>query len=100
MASEERRTKSTEELIKELRSAVWNYGAAGRDNIIKKYGVEAYKAAQTAIDKDRYYRLRESREYKKHGRAVRERITKKEYLAIKKITQEYIARCNKSGAEE
>ena len=49
---------------------------------------------------DRYYRLRESREYKKHGKAVRERITKKEYLAIKKITQEYIARCNKSSAEE
>lgn len=49
---------------------------------------------------DRYYRLRESREYKKHGKAVRERITKKEYLAIKKITQEYIARCNKSSAGE
>lgn len=52
MASEERRTISTEELIKELRSAVWNYGTAGRDNIIKKYGVEAYEAAQTAIDKE------------------------------------------------
>ncbi len=52
MASEERRTISTEELKKELASAVWNYGAAGRDNIIKKYGVEAYEAAQTAIDKE------------------------------------------------
>lgn len=52
MASEERRTISTEELIKELESAVWNYGAAGRDNIIKKYGVEAYEAAQTAIHEE------------------------------------------------
>lgn len=52
MASEERRAISTEELIKELESAVWNYGAAGRDNIIKKYGVEAYEAAQTAIHEE------------------------------------------------
>lgn len=52
MASEERRTISTEELIKELGSAVWNYGTAGRDNIIKKYGVEAYEAAQTAIHEE------------------------------------------------
>lgn len=50
MASEERRTKSTEELIKELRSAVWNYGAAGRDNITKQYGAAAYKAAQTIVN--------------------------------------------------
>lgn len=52
MASEEKRTISTEEIIKELESAVWNYGAAGRDNIIKKYGVEAYEAAQTAIHEE------------------------------------------------
>lgn len=52
MAREERRAISTEELIKELRSTVWNYGATGHDNIIKKYGVEAYEAAQTAIDKE------------------------------------------------
>lgn len=52
MAREERGAISTEELIKELKSTVWNYGTAGRDNIIKKYGVEAYKAAQTAIDKE------------------------------------------------
>ena len=52
MAREERKPISTEGLIKELKSAVWNYGAAGRDNIIKKYGAEAYEAAQTAIDKE------------------------------------------------
>lgn len=59
-----------------------------------------YTEYEHDVEYDRYYRLRESREYKKHGKAVRERITKKEYLAIKKITQEYIARCNKSSAEE
>lgn len=64
MASEERRTISTEELIKELGSAVWNYGAAGRDNIIKKYGVEAYEAAQTAIHEEVREKARGSRQAK------------------------------------
>jgi hypothetical protein len=43
--------------------------------------------------------LRESREYKKHGKAVRQRITKKEYLAVKKITEKYIALHSKAGEE-
>lgn len=52
MASEERRTISPEELIKEIKSGVWGYGAVRRDNIIKKYGVEAYEEAQTIIDEE------------------------------------------------
>lgn len=47
MASEERRTKSTEELVKEIKSGVWGYGAERRDNITKQYGAAAYKAAHT-----------------------------------------------------
>jgi hypothetical protein len=50
MASEERRTKSTEELVKEIKSGVWGYGVGRRDNIIKQYGVEAYEAAQTIVN--------------------------------------------------
>lgn len=66
MASEERRTISTEKLIKEIKSAVWNYGAVGRDNIIKQYGVEAYEAAQTAIhDEVREKARREAEEREK-----------------------------------
>lgn len=52
MASEERRTKSTEELVKEIKSGVWGYGVGRRDNIIKQYGVEAYEAAQTIINEE------------------------------------------------
>lgn len=33
MASEERRTKSTEELVKEIKSGVWGYGAERRGSI-------------------------------------------------------------------
>lgn len=50
MASEERRTKSTEELVKEIKSGVWGYGAERRDNITKQYGAAAYKAAQTIVN--------------------------------------------------
>ena len=64
-----------------------------KDGVVK-YWVRAHEVTcnyteyEHDVEYDRYYRLRESREYKKHGKAVRERITKKEYLAIKKITQE------------
>lgn len=59
-----------------------------------------YTEYEHDVEYNRYYRLRESREYKKHGKAVRERITKKEYLAIKKITEKYIALHSKGGAAD
>lgn len=50
MESEERRTKSTEELADEIISGVWGCGAERRDNITKQYGAAAYKAAQTIVN--------------------------------------------------
>ena len=50
MASEERRTKSTEELADEIINGVWGCGAERRDNITKQYGAAAYKAAQTIVN--------------------------------------------------
>ena len=70
-----------------------------KDGVVK-YWVRAHEVTcnYTEYEHDRYYMLRESREYKKHGKAVRKRITKKEYLAIKKITEKYIALHSKGGA--
>ena len=45
MASEKRRTKSTEELADEIINGVWGCGAERRDNITKQYGAAAYAAA-------------------------------------------------------
>lgn len=74
-----------------------------KDGVVK-YWVRAHEVTcnyteyEHDVEYDRYYMLRESREYKKHGKVVRERITKKEYLAIKKITEKYIALHSKGGA--
>lgn len=67
-----------------------------KDGVVK-YWVRAHEVTcnyteyEHDVEYNRYYMLRESREYKKHGKAVRQRITKKEYLAVKKITEKYIA---------
>lgn len=42
--------KSAEELADEIINGVWGCGAERRDNITKKYGAAAYKAAQTIVN--------------------------------------------------
>lgn len=42
--------KSAEELADEIINGVWGCGAERRDNITKKYGAAAYKAAQAIVN--------------------------------------------------
>ena len=50
MASEERRTKSTEELADEIINGVWGSNPERRENITAKYGADAYRAAQAIVN--------------------------------------------------
>lgn len=54
--------KSAEELADEIINGVWGCGAERRDNITKKYGAAAYKAAQTIVNE----RIRKE-EHKRRG---------------------------------
>ena len=49
MASEERRTKSTEELADEIIRGEWGSNPERRENITAKYGADAYRRSEERV---------------------------------------------------